>query len=315
MQLQRFSTDGQPRRLRLDYWNEVTGTALTTQVADPADRAGFYGHMISLDVGDVRFAQLTAAEAVVSHTRAHASSSAAPVYLLRLAMNRHFNTTQDGREIRLNRGDFTLYDTSRPYRMHFGEDCSVLILRIPRAKLLRYVARPETMVNLVMRGNAGLSGLVSRHIREIWCTSQEFLAHGAADRIVEMTMQLLASAYYSIPQARSDDSCLSVGHRARIVEYIERHLSEPDLAPCRIAAALRITPAYLHRLFAGESETVARYILRRRLEECSSALKNPLQRARSITSIAFASGFNSLPHFSRVFREHFGATPSEFRNS
>ena len=315
MQLQRFSTEEQPRRRRLDYWNEVTGSALTTQVADPADRAGFYGHMISLDVGDVRFAQLTSGEAVVTHTRAHASSSAQPVYLLRLAMNRHFHTTQDGHEIRLNRGDFTLYDTSRPYRMHFGEDCSVLILRIPRTRLLQYVARPETMVNLVMCGNAGLSGLVSRHIQEIWCASQDFLKHGAEDRIVEMTMQLLASAYCSIPQAKSDGSFLTAGHRARIVEYIEHHLAEPDLTPRKIAAALRITPAYLHRLFAGESETVARYILRRRLEECSSVLRSPLQRARSITSIAFASGFNSLPHFSRVFREHFGATPSEFRHS
>jgi AraC-like DNA-binding protein len=38
-----------------------------------------------------------------------------------------------------------------------------------------------------------------------------------------------------------------------------------------------------------------------------------MQSARSITHIAFEHGFNSLPHFSRVFRNHFGITPSELR--
>jgi vanillate O-demethylase monooxygenase subunit len=39
-----------------------------------------------------------------------------------------------------------------------------------------------------------------------------------------------------------------------------------------IAAALRITPRHLHRLFSGEDGTVGRYILRRRLEECAGTV-------------------------------------------
>jgi len=38
-----------------------------------------------------------------------------------------------------------------------------------------------------------------------------------------------------------------------------------------------------------------------------------MQAGRSVTHIAFEHGFNSLPHFSRVFRSHFGITPSELR--
>ena len=52
-----------------------------------------------------------------------------------------------------------------------------------------------------------------------------------------------------------------------------------------------------------------------RLEECAAAFRNPLHNASNITSIAFANGFSSLPHFSRVFRQHYGATPGEFRRS
>ena len=51
-----------------------------------------------------------------------------------------------------------------------------------------------------------------------------------------------------------------------------------------------------------QDETVARYILRRRLEACSRALLSPSQRGRTVTAIAFDYGFNSPTHFGRVFR-------------
>jgi AraC-like DNA-binding protein len=116
-----------------------------------------------------------------------------------------------------------------------------------------------------------------------------------------------------LPQANSDRSSLATAHRIRIVNYIEAHLGDPDLTPMRVAEACKMTPRYLHHLFSNESETVARYILRRRLEECSRALKTPAQRGRTVTSIAFDYGFNSPTHFGRVFRARFGTTPREYR--
>jgi AraC family transcriptional regulator, positive regulator of tynA and feaB len=102
-------------------------------------------------------------------------------------------------------------------------------------------------------------------------------------------------------------------HRLRIRSYIEEHLRDTDLTPHSIAEALRITPGYLHRLFSDGAESVSRYILRRRLEECHRNLTDCMQSARSVTHIAFEHGFNSLPHFSRVFRSHFGISPRELR--
>jgi AraC-like DNA-binding protein len=70
---------------------------------------------------------------------------------------------------------------------------------------------------------------------------------------------------------------------------------------------------YLHQLFNEGEETVARYILRRRLEECARALEDRAQFGRTITEIAFQNGFNDASHFGRVFREQFGCTPREYR--
>jgi AraC-like DNA-binding protein len=74
-----------------------------------------------------------------------------------------------------------------------------------------------------------------------------------------------------------------------------------------------MTPRYMHHLSSGQDESIARYILRRRLEECARALLSDAQRGRTLTAIALDHGFNSPTHFGRVFRAKFGVTPREYR--
>ena len=68
----------------------------------------------------------------------------------------------------------------------------------------------------------------------------------------------------------------------------------------------------MHRLYAVEKETLAKYILRRRLDECARALLSS-HVGRSITEIAFAYGFKSATHFGRAFRERYRVTPGKYR--
>jgi AraC-like DNA-binding protein len=113
-----------------------------------------------------------------------------------------------------------------------------------------------------------------------------------------------------------DHNSLGAAHRVRVINYIEENLGDPKLTPTRIAAAFRITTRYLHHLFSEEDETVARYILRRRLEECARALTSPTQRKRTITRSwfqqrdAFRQG---IPFTLRPDAERLPATPRRER--
>ncbi|MEO9783550.1 MAG: AraC family transcriptional regulator [Parasphingorhabdus sp.] len=51
-----------------------------------------------------------------------------------------------------------------------------------------------------------------------------------------------------------------------------------------------------------------------RLKEVQSALSDPMFDAAPITTIAFDSGFNSIPSFNRVFKAEFGVAPTEYRD-
>lgn len=105
-------------------------------------------------------------------------------------------------------------------------------------------------------------------------------------------------------------------HRRELLDaictYIERCLDDDQLNPRAIADRFGISVRYLHTLFAPTGITVARWITIRRLEAIRSELLRRGGDRGSIRDIATRWGFHDLPHFSRVFRQHFGEPPSVY---
>jgi AraC-like DNA-binding protein len=99
----------------------------------------------------------------------------------------------------------------------------------------------------------------------------------------------------------------------RTYELIEERLSDPELSPGRLAAALYISVRSLHNLFESEQTTVADWIRQRRLERCAHDLLDPALAGKPIGTIGARWGITNQAHFSRLFRARYGASPSAFR--
>ncbi len=97
-------------------------------------------------------------------------------------------------------------------------------------------------------------------------------------------------------------------------KQIEINIRHPQLSPALIARHHHISERYQRMLFASTGTTVSRYILEQRLALCREALENKSLRDYSITQIAFSYGFNDAAHFSRKFKERYGAPPKEYRD-
>jgi AraC-like DNA-binding protein len=311
-QLETFTTLGLTPRRKLELWNETACASFTPIVSDPLDIKSFTGALMRMRLGELRLAEVYSDAQVVRHLQAHVASTRTAMFFVQMQLEGESINRQDGREARLGPGDFTLCDTTRPYEIRFPGPNRMFVLGIPEALLRRHLVCPESVVAIAMSGSSGLPGVVAGFLRDLWLRCREEL-DPCAPRITRAMLDLVASAYTVLPQSRSDRSSIATAHRVRIVNYIEAHLGDPDLTPVRVAAACKMTPRYLHHLFSEEPETVARYILRRRLEECSRALALSGQRGRTVTSIAFDFGFNSPTHFGRVFRARYGVTPREYR--
>jgi AraC-like DNA-binding protein len=311
--LETFSTDGLDPRRKMEFWNDTACVSFTPISSDPYDVRNFTGRLTRTRVGELSAAEVFSDAQLVRHSRSHVARSRLSMFFVHMQLEGESVNRQDGREARLAPGDFTLCDTNRPYEMDFYGRNRMFVMGIPDGLLRRHIACPENVVAVPMPGSSGLSGLLSQFLQGFWRQCHEEIDPIVAPRVTNAVLDLMASAYTVLPQSQPNRSSLSTAHRIRIVNYIEAHLGDPDLTPMRVAGACKMTARYLHHLFSNESETVARYILRRRLEECSRALAIPSQRGRTVTAIAFDYGFNSPTHFGRVFRARYGVTPREFR--
>ncbi len=289
------------------------GTAYgAAPAAAPKPERASRGQADWTELGDVMVMQIAsegqARQARFAGTRVHP-----PRCFVHLMLEGEGNARQDGREVLLRSGDFTLCDGTRHFEISCPTGSLMLVLGIPTAKLRRHVACPESLAAVAMRAGSGVNGLLSGFLRTYWRECRHSLDADSAERIAVAVLDLLGAAYAQVPRTHAERSSRGTAHRIRILNYIHAHLYESELTPAQIAQACRITTRYLHYLFSDGEETVTRYILKRRLEACSQALLAEGQRGRTVTAIAFDHGFNSATHFGRVFRSQFGMTPREYR--
>ncbi len=263
-------------------------------------------------LADLKVAEI-GSDTVLRYARGLAASGRTPGFFLYLPLDGEGSARQDGREALLGAGDFILCDGARPYEIRLHGAGRMLALAIPTAKVRRYIACPESLAAMPMRAASGVSGLLSSFLRNFWLHCRQPIEDAAAAPIAVAILELLGAAYAEVPRTSVERSERGTAHRIRIINYIHAHLYDPDLTPMKIATACGITTRYLHYLFSDGDETVARYILKCRLEACSQALLSGGQHGRTVTAIAFDHGFNSATHFGRVFRAYFGTTPREFR--
>jgi AraC-like DNA-binding protein len=312
-QLETFSTTELPPQRRLEYWNDLTGSAFTPLVTDPLDRRAFAGRLTRTQVGQIRLAEARSEPAIVRHSRQHVARTRDASFMLCLQLDGVSVNRQQGREAVLRYGDFHLLDSSRPYEVSFQQSNRMLVLSVPHPELERRMPNPESVVGIAMSGRSGVSGLLSSLLCNFWQQRRTGDETYLSPRFAEAILDLVASAYACITSTAPDGSSIAIARREQIRSYIETHLHDPALTPGSVAAAVHLSPRRLHQLFEADGETVGAYILRRRLEECARAMSDASQRSRTVTEIAFLHGFNNASHFGRVFRERYQATPSDYR--
>ena len=102
----------------------------------------------------------------------------------------------------------------------------------------------------------------------------------------------------------------------RINEVVmkERLFLDPNFGRQAIIDRFQLSKERVGAVFSKGSEYVRlnKYILQLRLEYAAHLLIN--EPERTIVQIAADSGFGSSPYFSDRFRQHYGMTPSDFRN-
>ena len=121
-------------------------------------------------------------------------------------------------------------------------------------------------------------------------------------------------AVYGVRKAiTSHTGCLSAKARQTVIDYIESCLGE-NLSLAVLAGSVGLSPHHFARCFVKSFGCPPhRYIQKRRVEVAWRMLSVP-NCSLSLTDVATNLGFSSPSHFSNVFKQQTGVSPSYVRS-
>ncbi|MFO6421042.1 helix-turn-helix domain-containing protein [Hylemonella sp. W303a] len=316
MQSATLSTDAYAPTERASIWRDWNWSLFGGLECDLYGDSAFDGHIARAHAGDIILTRLEAHRHRVDRTARLARADIAPGYLKIVApLQGRARVEQDGREAWVGPGAWTLYDTTRGYTVDNPGQVEHLIVMLPKAQLAERGLRLESLVARPVGATTGIARVALSTMRS---TFEELphmsadAAHGAGELIAQLVRLSLIElsgqeTHHTQREALKD----------RIRGYLALHLRDPALTVERMAVALHCSKRHLYNAWADEERTLSTHIQMQRLEGCIRELSRPaadtVMKERAITDIALSWGFSNPAHFSRVFRDHTGLSPSEFR--
>ncbi|MBC7602852.1 MAG: helix-turn-helix domain-containing protein [Ramlibacter sp.] len=295
---------------RAPQWCEWVGQHFGGLDSDLYGDTEFDGHLAASHAGDVIMTRLEANRHRVLRTRTMARTSETAYLKIVAPWQGHAVVQQLGREASARNGAWVIYDTTGAYEIQNPERVDHLIVMVP-AKSIQDRGLKIDGVMARQLGANGISRVALETMRNTYLelpNMSEESARGAGElikQLVQLSLLELAGNETSVTQREA--------LRDRIRAYVQRNLRDPALCVDSIARALNCSRRHLYNAFAGEGESIAAHIQAQRLQACIRDLQRSAGPERPITDIAMSWGFGNPSHFSRLFRDRTGKSPSEFR--
>lgn len=208
-------------------------------------------------------------------------------------------------------GELLIWTSDEPVELTSAARLHKISLIVPWAEIKERLPRTASFRGAVLDGTSGLGAVLHSHVDAL-ARQVDRLSRDDLSAVRRATIELLVAAIlYRLSTAPQ----LGLSHQylIRIQSYIVDHLQDEDLGPASIAKAHHISQRYLHLLFSQTGQGVSSFIRERRLDRCRETLTDPTCRSLSVAEIAHRWGFPAPAHFSRIFKQHFGWSPSELR--
>ena len=297
---------------KAELWRQFISETFVELDCNGMSRDDFFGELRARSVGDLGISTITTDAYDVFRTDNSISHSLNDDFIVSVQTSGSSTIRQLDREVILQPGDFTIYDSTMPYHLHFESRLSQLVVKVPREHLKKHLQSPETLTALHIKGGKGIAQVTTNFAQSLF-DETDAMDINTQSQVAETFVSLLTSSIREATSELERAPRNKTTQLLRIKQFIAQNLRNPDLNLPNIAAAQNISERYLHNLFESESTTPSRYVWNERLKSAHIDLSNRLLSHRSISDICYAWGFNDTAHFSRSFKAKYGVSPRTFR--
>lgn len=235
-----------------------------------------------------------------------------------LLINRNgaMQMTQGQVDARLGIGDGMLGISECPHHGHCLGQSDTWIIQIRNEVISNLRAPRGRQRAMILRGAMPMTQMITGMLETYFRSSE-----GRSEQAAALFGQYLSDLMVLHLGANRDGIALienrglMVARRAAILDDIRRRASNPAYDVHDVARRLGLSLRYIYLLLEETGKSFSEHVIGRRLELAHDALVDSTARTKTISSIAFDSGFSDLSYFNRTFRARYGATPSEIRQS
>jgi len=310
-----ISTDGLSPADSTACWHDAGSGWLGRRDIRSAVEGPIRGNVTATQFGPMLLARLAATGQEIRRTARHVASDDVDLFQFAVVHAGVARLEQDERQVELHPGDCVLYETKRPFTWSFPDDWDVSLFGFSSGVVPLPEPRRAQLTARRLDQRATLTGVTSRFLLDVAHNSEALsttVAEPAAATARDLVLALLAD---QLDHSTTNSGPAQRTLMLRIKDYINQHHRDAALTPSQIADAANISTRYLHKLFTADSHTVAHYLRQIRLAGVREDLHDPAHAGRPISAIAYRRGFGDLSGFNRAFRETYGITPKELRDS
>jgi len=222
----------------------------------------------------------------------------------------------DGTEASLQAGDFTLYNSGQikditvdTVNGEFSATCLDFDLDIFQKFINQFSDLESTRVpNQYIKFNQTDTEICE--LKDLIMS----LAHSSTKNDYALTqlglglLSLMVEQYPALLVIIARASRLTVTQK--VIHYIEQNI-ENNISLDTLASYMGMSPATLKRRLSAEDLSFSNLLKVKRIAHAATQLRTS---TKSITQIAYESGFKSAAHFSTAFKTYHGKTPKDFRS-
>ncbi|MEU4423843.1 helix-turn-helix domain-containing protein [Actinoplanes sp. NPDC024001] len=273
-----------------------------------------YARMEVWDLSDANvFTQRSSGIRLV-RTAKLARQDAMPVIALSVQHRATGRLAQGGRQELTAPGELLGVDLSAAYDYSWAGHGAAGCVQIPLDRL----GLPVDVIRTALGNLRGspLYRLVTTHIDQLARDPARITADPAAATVATATIDLCRALLASAGRSRTHTrQALADTLLTRVLAYVRQHLTDPALSPATIAAAHNISVRHLYKVCAGADLSLEQWIISERLQGARHELLQRGSARRSIAAIARGWGFRDPTHFARRFKERYGMSPRQWRDS